>query len=332
MPVPADNPMTVEGVELGRMLFYEKRLSADNSISCGSCHQQKFAFTDGRAVSIGVNGTAGKRSTMSLANIGYFDNLMWDGRDTTLEKQARGPMENPVEMHQSLIRSVNKLQNTQTYPPLFLKVFGSKTITEENIFKALAQFQRTLISGNSRYDQFEFQNKTRVFTQEEFDGKNLYFKHAVADPYNPSRSQTGANCFECHGGKPLANKRMFANNGLDTEFADKGLGGITGKSTDKGRFKVPTLRNIALTAPYMHDGRFKTLEEVLDHYNEHVKKNSENLSEEMKHGNIYGPDQQLGLTEKEKKEIIAFLHTLTDEEFINDPRFSDPFEKTGMVK
>ena len=331
MPVPADNPMTVEGVELGRMLFYEKRLSADNTISCGSCHQQKHAFTDGRAFSIGVNGAAGTRSSMSLANVGYFEALMWDGRDTTLEKQAKGPIENPVEMHQSLARTVTKLQNTETYPPLFLKAFGSKTITEEKVLKALAQFQRTLISGNSRFDQFEKQNKTNALTQSELNGKRLFFQHPNADPFNGPVIR-GGNCGDCHAGDLLAPKRMLANNGLDVQFNDNGFGDVTGSPFDRGKFKVPTLRNIALTAPYMHDGRFNTLEEVLNHYNDHVKKNSPNLASDMTASNNYGPNQQLGLTEQEKKDIIAFLHSLTDEEFIRDPRFSDPFEKTGMVK
>ncbi|KAA9333593.1 cytochrome-c peroxidase [Adhaeribacter soli] len=331
MPVPADNPMTVEGVELGRMLFYEKRLSADNTISCGTCHQQKLAFTDGRDISFGVNGKAGTRSSMSLANVGYFETLMWDGRDTTLEKQAKGPIENPVEMHQSLLRAVNKLQNTQTYPPLFLKAFGSKIITEENVLKALAQFQRTLISGNSRFDQFEKQNKTNALTQSELNGKRLFFQHPNADPFDGPVIR-GGNCGDCHAGDLLAPKRMLANNGLDVEFKDNGFGDITGSPFDQGKFKVPSLRNIALTAPYMHDGRFKTLEEVLNHYNDHVKKNSPNLASDMTASNEYGTNQQLGLTEQEKKDIIAFLHTLTDDTFINDPRFSDPFEKTGMVK
>jgi cytochrome c peroxidase len=328
LPVPADNPMTVEGVALGRMLFYEKRLSSNNTISCGSCHQQKFAFADNNPVSLGADGMPGTRSTMSLANVAWFKNLMWDGRDATLENQAKGPIQNPVEMHQSLVTAVNKLQNTQTYPPLFQQVFGSKTITEENLLKAIAQFERTLISADSKYDQYMLGQAQ--FNQDEEDGRRLFLTHPNADPAQ-GRVVRGGNCGDCHGGSLLA-RQLIVNNGLDADPADKGLGGVNENSFDNGKFKVVTLRNIALTAPYMHDGRFKSLEEVLDHYNEHVKKNSPNLAPDMTSSNIPGTNQQLGLTADEKRKIVAFLKTLTDEKFVTDARFSDPFAETGMVK
>ena len=325
VPAPKDNPTTVQGVALGRMLFYEKRLSANNTMSCGTCHQQKFAFTDGgKAVSMGVKGVNGTRSTMALINLAWQKTFMWDGRDSSLEKQSRGPMENPLEMHQNLSRAVNKLQNTETYPEEFLKAFGSSVITEENIFKALAQFERTLISANSKFDQNEASGG-RLFNAQERAGQALFNIH----PYN--KPPRGANCFDCHGGT-MFNKNIITNNGLDMSFADPGLGGVTGKSSDMGKFKAPTLRNIALTAPYMHDGRFKTLEEVLDHYNEHVQMNSPTLDPQMTTSNMIGTQPQLGLTPQEKAQVIAFLNTLTDSSFVTDPRFSDPFEKTGPAR
>lgn len=321
---PEDNPLTVEGVELGRMLFYEKRLSANNTMSCGTCHQQKHAFTDGLALSPGVDGLPGTRNTMSLTNVGWDKNLMWDGKFNTLEEQIKGPVENPVEMHQSFIRGVNKLQNTDTYPKLFQKAFGSKIITEENISKALAQFERTLISGNSKYDQYKMGKAT--LTPDELAGEQLFF-----DPHTMPGTSRSANCFDCHGG-PNFSRKLMANNGLDREFNDPGLGGVTGKATDMGKFKAPTLRNIELTAPYMHDGRFTTLEEVMNHYNSGVKKDSPNLHIEMMFSNTGNPAHQLDLTEPEVKQVIAFLKTLTDHDFVTNPAFSDPFAQTGPVK
>jgi cytochrome c peroxidase len=324
VPEPKDNPTTVQGVALGRMLFYEKRLSGDNTISCASCHQQKFAFTDGgKAVSSGITGINGTRSTMSLTNLAWQKIFMWDARDSSLEKQGRGPVQNPIEMHQNLSRVVNKLQNTETYPEEFFKAFGSKVITEEAVFKALAQFERTLISSNSKYDMNE-REPGRYFNAQERAGQALFNIH----PYN--KPPRGANCFDCHGGAHF-NKNLVTNNGLDMAFNDPGLGGVTGNASDMGKFKAPTLRNIALTAPYMHDGRFKTLEEVLDHYNEHVEHSSPTLDPQMTTSNLIGNQPQLGLTPQEKEQVIAFLKTLTDSTFITDPRFSDPFEKTGPV-
>lgn len=318
------NPLTEEGVALGRMLFYEKRLSANNTISCGSCHQQKFAFTDGgKKISPGVNGALGTRNTMSLANVAWNKSFNWDGKAKTLEEQAHIPMESPVEMHQSLSRAANKLQNSSTYPPLFQKAFGSKVITEENILKALAQFQRTLISGNSKYDQAG--EGKYVFSPDEEAGRQLFF-----DPHRQPGTSRSANCFDCHGGFNFT-RQTLVNNGLDVTFQDPGFGGVTGNPADNGKFKAPTLRNIALTAPYMHDGRFASLAEVLTHYNHGVKKNSPGLHIEMLYSNTANPDLQLGLTDTEVKQVIAFLETLTDNDFINDPRFSDPFKDTGMV-
>ncbi|MCC3158169.1 cytochrome-c peroxidase [Hymenobacter sp. 15J16-1T3B] len=313
--MPADNPLTEQGVALGRMLFYEKKLSSDGTVSCGSCHQQSKAFTDGRARALGVGGQQHARGSMALMNMAWSQDFTWDGAHTELEKQARVPLENPVEMHQSLATSVTKLQQTSNYPKLFGQAFGSSKITEENVLKALAQFERTLVSANSRYDQaLRFE---RSLTSTERQGQQL-MGHATA-------FVRGAECVHCHDPQLLfaGPRHTFFNNGLDQPpFADPGRGGVTGVAFDQGMFKAPSLRNIALTAPYMHDGRFQTLEEVLDHYSDHVKV-SANLDPQL----INSPNDPSGritLTALEKQKIIAFLHTLTDSTFITDPRFSDP--------
>ncbi|MCC2548657.1 cytochrome-c peroxidase [Hymenobacter sp. BT175] len=316
--IPADNPLTEEGVALGRMLFYEPRLSRDNTLSCGSCHQQSKAFTDGRALAIGVNGARHTRSSMSLVNLAWEPVLNWDGAATTLETQARLPLENPVEMHQLLGEGVRKLQQTDLYPPLFRKAFGSTTITEQNVLKALAQFQRTLISSNSRYDR-SLRRELRL-TVDEQRGEALYNNHP-----NPDLSIAGADCMHCHGG-PLFTSQSFHNNGLDATFTDPGRKGVTGLAVDNGKFRAPTLRNIELTAPYMHDGRFATLEDVLDHYSDHVKRSSPNIDPLLLDASNTLNGTQLDLTQTQKNQIIAFLRTLTDTTFTRDKRFSDPFK------
>lgn len=324
--IPEDNPLTEKGFQLGRMLFYEKKLSGDNSMSCGSCHQQEKAFTDGLAVSKGIDGVAGEVSAMSLVNMLWAEKFAWNGRMQSIEEQSVDPVTNPVEMHTSFEAAIEKLE-ADGYTALFSEVFGSPEITEERIGKALSQFQRSLISGNSKYDQY-LRNEYQA-TSQEIRGMQLFFTHPI-----PGQLR-GGNCGDCHLG-PLTSGAIdgfqgFHNNGLDKdEDLDSGLMEVTGKPEDKGRFKTPSLRNIALTAPYMHDGRFQTLEEVLDHYNENIKK-SETLDLLIKEGSNEPIDPnepvRLFLTDQEKEDIIAFLHMLTDEEFVNNSRFSNPFEE-----
>ncbi|MFD2720706.1 cytochrome-c peroxidase [Hymenobacter monticola] len=313
---PADNPLTNEGVALGRHLFYEKALSLNGTVACASCHKQELAFSDGLAHSVGVNGTTTPRSSMSLANLAWEPKLMWDGGATGLENQARIPIENPVEMHQRLSAGVAKLQATDKYPPLFRKAFGSSTITEANVQKALAQFERTLVSGNSRYDRFRRGNATALSDYEQ-EGLALFLMHPEG-----TAATRGGNCKDCHDGD-LQTDRMFRNNGLDATLTDLGLGGLTGQATDNGKFRVPSLRNIALTAPYMHDGRFTTLEQVVDHYDQHVARNSPNVDPLLLNASNNGTTN-LALTAREKAKIVAFLRTLTDSTFIKDPRFAKP--------
>ncbi|WP_020526394.1 cytochrome-c peroxidase [Flexithrix dorotheae] len=325
--IPDDNPMTIQGVELGRMLFYEKKLSGDNTQACASCHQQKNAFSDSNRFSTGIDGIDGTRNSMSLANLLWNQKFFWDGRANSLEEQALIPIQDPIEMHQSLEDAVAKLQASDIYPPKFKQAFESEIITAENIAKAIAQFERTLISSSSKYDLY-LKGEYELTAQEQL-GLDLFFTHPV-----PQINLRGGNCGDCHTNVLTSGELNafdgFHNNGLDedNDMQDEGLKNVTGNDFDQAKFKAPTLRNIALTAPYMHDGRFSTLEEVLDHYDLHIKKSTtlDPLIREASNELTLPEDPiRLFLTNEEKEAIIAFLHLLTDEEFINDPRFSDPF-------
>lgn len=313
---PSDNLLTIEGVELGRRLFYDPILSLDSTISCSSCHLQERAFADGLAVSTGVQGAVGKRSAMSLVNTGLFYNgLFWDGRSTTLEEQALIPVEDPLEMHESWPHVEQKLSRHPLYPELFRKAFGierSRDISSELVAEALSQFQRTIVSHDSKFDKWFYETASGVFpTDEEFNGYTMFFDHSGILP--------DAECGHCHN-MPLFTTNEYFNNGVQQvesyeDFEDKGVGGVTGNRFDNGKFRAPSLRNIALTAPYMHDGRFATLDEVLEHYNSggHVI------------GNVDPLIRPLALTEKQQKEIIAFLHMLTDTTVLSNPAYSDPW-------
>lgn len=313
--IPADNPTTKEGVHLGRLLFYEKKLSAGNSISCESCHLQKLAFTDGKALSRGADGSLTTRSSMSLANLLWVRNFFWDGRSPNLEQQAAFPLTNVHEMGQPLEESAAKLRQTALYPPLFKAAFGSDIVTSDHILKALAQFERTLISADSKYDRY----LAGIYqpTAQEIRGMAL-FQNAP----NPQKRIRGANCEHCHGGVKTF-KELFHNNGLDSIFSDNGRRNFTNQAEDTGRFRVPTLRNIMLTAPYMHDGRFQRIEQVLNHYNEHIRE-SETLSSFLKDVSNEANGKKLMLTKSEKTDIISFLSMLTDSTFITNPEFSNP--------
>lgn len=328
MVIPADNPMTVEGVALGRYLFYEERLSADNSMSCASCHAPAFAFTDSsRAVSTGIDGITGTRSAMALINLGWGQSFFWDGRSATLEEQVLQPVINAIEMHETWPSVVGKLQNDPAYPPLFNAAFGTSTIDSSLAAKALAQFLRTMISGNSPWDRYKRAEGTIPVDAQE--GYTLFrLEGGAVGMQIPLQGggfvigQGGADCFHCHTeAASLFTDEQFHNNGLDTEpFADLGRGAITGDPFDNGKFKVPTLRNIMLTAPYMHDGRFATIDEVLDHYNDGGHP-STTVDPFMK---FTDPDLTLELTPQKRAQIIAFLNSLTDMEFVENPAFSDP--------
>ncbi len=308
MVIPSDNPLTVEGVELGRKLFYDPLLSKNNLQSCASCHQQSLGFTDhGVRFSVGVDGISGIRNSMPLINLGWSPRFFWDGRALTLEQQIFQPVTNPIEMNTTWPEVEDKLNNHPIYPDLFYKAFGIERIDSVHVSKAIAQFIRTMISGNSKFDKFLRQQA--VLTPSEMNGLNIY-------------TTEKGDCFHCHGfdGSAQFTDFMFHNNGLDTdaEMTDSGLMAVTGNPGDKGKFKTPTLRNIEVTAPYMHDGRFATLEEVIEHYDQGGKPSS-TVDPLMKHVGT-----GLNLTAQEKLDLINFLKTLTDEEFLTDPKFSAP--------
>ncbi len=304
MPIPVDNPTTVEGITLGRKLFYDSKLSDNQTQSCASCHQQSNGFTDSAAFSVGTNGALGDRNAMQIINLAWSKYLFWDGRRVTLEGQAHDPVTNPIEMRNTWPTVVNRLQNDAEYPNLFFKAFGTKNIDSNLVVKAIAQFERTMISFNSKFDKFYFEGDTSVFNESEKRGQAMFFGKA--------------DCNHCHSDVLLTDDAL-RNNGLDLNFKDKGFGKVTNIAKDDGKFKVPTLRNIEVTAPYMHDSRFKTLEEVVDFYNEGIVKNSPNLDENMELI-VKG----LNLNQQEKTDLIAFMKTLTDQEFLTNSKLSKP--------
>ncbi len=317
--IPEDNPTTVEGVDLGRHLFYEPMLSLDSSVSCGSCHKQEFAFADDLAVAEGIDGQKGTRSTMALANLLWSKDFFWDGRAGSLEEQALMPIENPVEMNLSLDEAVSRLNGSEFYREKFKSAFGTEVVTKDLLAKAIAQFERSLISGESKYDLYKQGNYT--MTDQERLGEQLFFTHP-----EPSIGLRGANCGDCHSGFLLQTNTFFSNNGLaGNSPTDIGREEVTNDASDRAKFKVVSLRNIALTAPYMHDGRFATLEEVLDHYNEHIQQ-SQTLDPLIIEASNKVNGTSLELTQEEKEAVIAFLKLLSDEEFISNPAFSDPFK------
>lgn len=333
MEIPADNPMTEEGIRLGRHLFYDPILSLDSTISCASCHKQEKAFTDGTALSTGIDGLVGKRSSMSLINVGYnwvrsrAHNFMWDGRFATLEELTiKGPIVDPVEMANTLENLEASLQKHPTYPDMFRAAFGidnSQEIKAEMVGKALAQFQRTLNSANSMYDQDVWVPGVFMNTQATI-GRDMF----QGDANGGLPNVKDAECGHCHSfstQKALFARNEFSNNGLDsvtslTDFLDYGFGGATNNAPDNGMFREVSLRNIALTAPYMHDGRFQTLEEVLDHYVSGVHP-APNLASELTTSTSLPY-----LTQTDKEDIIAFLHALTDTSYIHKEEWSNPFE------
>ena len=323
--LPADNPLTVEAVELGRRLFYDPRLSANGKVSCSTCHIQRLAFTDGRTTGVGVSGKPLMFNSMSLANLMWGpQRFFWNGRADSLEEQVLTPLQHPDEMAQDLRGLVKELAADARYRELFETAYGQ--ISSSAITRALASFERTLVSCNSRYDQF-LRGEITLEPQEEL-GRKLFMAHP-----DVKVSLRGANCIDCHSqfltSGSSARYDGFSNNGLDDEaHLQPGLQLVTGNPAHRGMFKVPSLRNIALTAPYMHDGRFKTLEEVLDHYDSGIK-NSSTLSalivEADNRGAAAAGRISLHLTAGEKAAIIAFLRTLTDQDFVTAERFSDPF-------
>jgi len=323
--VPENNPLTQESVLLGRRLFYDPILSSNNQVSCATCHKQILAFTDGLKTSVGISGIPLAFNAMSLVNLMWGPkHFFWDGRASSLEEQAIQPIKNIDEMARNIDSLIVILKNDNTYSRLFKQAFGE--ITEQNIAKALANFQRTLISSNSRYDQY-LRGEITLSLQEE-QGRKLFMAHP-----DTKVVLRGGNCIDCHSQFLTSGFATafdgFSNNGLDRDQAlQVGLFTLTKNEAHRGLFKAPTLRNIAVTSPYMHDGRFATLEAVLAHYNGGIKR-SKTLSPLIIEADNIPKTQNdhisLNLNDSEITAIIAFLHTLTDEEFLTNPAFSNPF-------
>lgn len=321
--LPADNPLTEEGVYLGRMLFYDPVLSIDSSISCSSCHSQQHAFADTKPYSTGVFGLTTNRNAQPLFNLAYSRVFFWDGRQKTLRELVLEPIQAHNEMAMTLPYLRKRLSAIPRYRDAFRKAFNS----EPDVFNmtlAMEQFLLTIVSKDSRFTQM-WPGNFNILTQEEKTGLQLFNGLVVEDPVTGAL-KGGADCFHCHGSVFVqANNPNFggiANNGLDAVITDKGFGGISGKSADIGTFKTPSLLNISLTAPYMHDGRFATLDEVIDHYSDHIKFTSPNLNPQIK---VHGPKQRL-LDPQQKAALKAFLLTMTDTVFIKNPAYKNPFK------
>jgi cytochrome c peroxidase len=300
--LPEGNPLTVEGVALGDALFHDKRLSRANDQSCAGCHDRRHAFSDGRKISVGTGGAVGRRSTMPLVNLAWARDFFWDGRAPSLREQVLVPIQTAHELNETLDRVVAKLEQDDTYPARFAAAFGAPGINADRIAKALEQFVLTLVSQDSRFDRAA--RKLATLTPQEQRGLQLFITE-----HDPARGLRGADCFHCHGGNLFTNHELM-NNGLEERGNDLGRMEVTGKASDRGKFKVPTLRNVALTAPYMHDGRFATLEAVVDHYDGPLHRSATLDPNLAKH-----PEKGLGLKPEDKAALVAFLKSLTDESF-----------------
>jgi cytochrome c peroxidase len=301
--LPRDNPLTGEGVALGSKLFFDRRLSSNDRLSCAACHRPNEALSDPRRFSRGVAGAIGTRNAPALENLAWKSSFFWDGRAATLREQVLQPIQNPIEMHDTLSDVVAKVSADNNYPRLFANAFGSPEITSEKIARALEQFLLVQVSFDSKYDRV--MNGQASFSAQEQRGFELFNTE-----YDPYHGQFGADCFHCHGGV-LFQSQNFANNGLDAAFYDLGRYKITKRAGDEGKFSVPSLRNVAITAPYMHDGRFRTLDEAVEHYCTGMKRSATLDPNLAKH-----PDGGVPLSADDKRALVAFLKTLTDEKFL----------------
>jgi cytochrome c peroxidase len=293
-----NNKLTKEGFELGRRLFFDERLSKDNTVSCGSCHQPAAAFAQpAHDFSHGVNDLLGNRNSPAIYNMNWHTGFFWDGGVNHIENQPINPIENPVEMAETMTNVIAKLSADASYRAMFKAAFGDETINSQRIGKAFAQFMGMLVSSNSKYDKF--MRKEVVLTSTEQNGLNTF----------------RAKCATCHK-EPLFSDFSYRSNGLKpTSHNDSGRARITGLQTDVRKFKVPSLRNLSYSYPYMHDGRLESLEDVLDYYSKEIDPSAENLDPVLKGG--------IPLTAQEKNDLLSFLKTLDDETFVKDPRFQE---------
>lgn len=336
-PVPADNPMSAEKVELGRRLFYDARLSADGTVACASCHDQALAFTDGRSLAVGVNGTVASRNAPGLANTGYFPQLTWGNPHvTSLEFQSLIPMfgDDPEEMGSNgrEVEIFAHLAQDPYYATAFAAAFPERPVIDLfTVTRALGAFQRTMISVSSPYDRYKYGGQPDAISEAAKRGEQLFFDHRF-------------ECYHCHGGAMFTDNIQTArsavgetgshNNGIYNiggtgAYPPKATGfyEFTGNPADMGRFRTPSLRNVAVTAPYFHDGSAATLDEVLDHYARAGREivggslAGDGARNPYKDGLIVG----FVMTEQERADLIAFLESLTDQDFLTDPRLADPW-------
>lgn len=302
--LPSDNPLLQTRVNLGKKLFHDPLLSKNNAVSCAQCHQPKAAFSQNTPLSKGIHGKEGTRNSMPLFNLAWKSEFFWEGRAPSLRQQVLDPITDPHEMGEDLNALEKKLRSTKAYPPLFAQAFDNSEVTAEKVSLALEAFLFTLTSYDSKFDQ-AIKGVSKLTAQEEH-GFQLFMTE-----YEPRLGAYGADCFHCHGGS-LFTDNAFHNNGLG-DLLDFGRYHATQKESDKGKFQTPSLRNIALTAPYMHDGRFSTLEEVVTHYTSRLKREKSlapldaNLA---KHGG-----QGIPLSKEDQEALVAFLRTLTDPKF-----------------
>jgi cytochrome c peroxidase len=328
-------PVERDKAVLGRVLFYDTKLSKDGTVSCASCHKQELAFSDDVAFSDGVYDRSTARNSFALGSVANFSayygtdlngsnaiRFFWDNRAETAADQSRGSMTNEDEMDMKMHEIVSMVQSQPYYEPLFNKAFGDNSVSEQRVLEAIANFVNAMGSYQSKFDaeannsqpssagffgNVEFLNSFNGFTAAENNGKALYNTH----------------CASCHSGNMGRPVLQLANNGLDANPTDLGVGAISGNSAENGAFKVPTLRNVALTAPYMHDGRFQSLEEVVDFYSTGIQ-NHPNLHEDLQ---ANGQPKRMNFTASQKADLIAFLRTLTDDRLLTDVRFSNPFKQ-----
>ena len=303
---PEENPLTEEGVNLGRHLFWETKLSGNNTISCANCHLPQYAFTEPNSFSTGIHGDLGTRNAMVLQNLAWSNDFFWDGRALTLENQILVTISDSTEMDETWENFLNEIRYDNRYRELFYNAFGILSPDSTHAAKALAQFIRTMVSTNSKFDQFLRQELP--LSQEESAG------------YASFNDLNGGDCFHCHGGI-LGTDNSYKNNGLDEFPLDSGRGLVTNIESDYFKFKVPSIRNIEYSAPYMHDGRFSNLDEVINFYSTGIHPNSPNIDPLIE----FSAQGGVQLNPQERNELKAFLLTLSDPDFINNPKFSNPF-------
>ncbi|WP_027391940.1 cytochrome-c peroxidase [Aquimarina latercula] len=334
---PIDNPITDAGATLGRVLFYDEKLSANGTVSCASCHKAEHGFSDPDILSKGFEGGLTRRHSMGIVNARFYEGgkFFWDERAATLEEQVLMPFQDEVEMGLTLQELTNIVAEQTYYSSLFVDAFGDQNITSDRISRALAQFIRSLVSTTSKYDQARSDVDSPIvdfpnFTEQENEGKRLFYMP------RPLTNGLNANCVACHMSEafvapiptvtpiPSGITTFATTNGLDAiSTTDLGVNETTANPNDIGKFKVPSLKNIAIRPPYMHDGRFATLEEVIEHYSSGIQNHQSLISPLV---NSEGQVGQFNFTEEEKEALIAFLNTLTDNQMLTDEKYSNPFE------